>query len=213
MLAEVEGVLGAGHVLGVLDVLGVGELLRALHGEEQVAGAGGADGDGGEAFGDVVVVDGVEVGAFEAEVHKDGFALRGILRVIGVELDVLAVVELDEGLGDGGAVAAGIGEGLVEAELVVEGDRGGDVLDADGDVGDAVHGREGGRDGRRCGCGCGRGLGGREGREASGQSEQGDGVESGAAGCKGQFRGLVRGHGAFLSALDGVEFVQLEDSR
>ena len=34
-------------------------------------------------------------------------------------------------------------EGLLEAELLVEGDGGGEVVDADGDVGDAVEGRWG----------------------------------------------------------------------
>jgi hypothetical protein len=114
-----------------------GGLLRAFEGEEQVAGGGLAHGDGREALGDVGVVDGVEVGALEAEVEEAGPGCRA--GTDGVELDELAVVELDEGLGDG-AVGAGVGEGLLEAELVVEGERGGDVLDPDGDVGDAVHG-------------------------------------------------------------------------
>ena len=49
------------------------------------------------------------------------------------------VVDLDEGL-VGDAVFGEV-EGLLEAELVVEGAGGGEVVDADGDVGDAVEGR------------------------------------------------------------------------
>ena len=56
-----------------------------------------------------------------------------------VELDELAVVDLDEGL-VGNVVLAKI-EGLLKAELLVEGDGGGEVVDADGDVGDTVEGR------------------------------------------------------------------------
>ena len=48
------------------------------------------------------------------------------------------VVDLDEGL-VGDAVFLEV-EGLFEAELFVEGDGGGEVVDADGDVGDAVEG-------------------------------------------------------------------------
>ena len=71
---------------------------------------------------------------------------------------------------------ADIGEGLVEAELVVEGDGGGDVLDADGDVGDAVHGRDGGgRGGSVRRAESGRGEWG----EARGEGEQGDAAERG----------------------------------
>ena len=59
---------------------GDGELLRALDGEEQVAGGGGANGDGREAFGDVGVVDAVEIRAFEAEMHEAGlWASRGAM--------------------------------------------------------------------------------------------------------------------------------------
>ena len=53
-------------------------LSGAGHGEEEVAGAGFADGGGGEAAADVVVVDGFEVGAFEAEVEEAG--RRGLWR-------------------------------------------------------------------------------------------------------------------------------------
>ena len=54
MFALVVGVERAGHVLGVLDVLRTGWLLRASHSEEQVAGAGLANSGGGEAVVDVV---------------------------------------------------------------------------------------------------------------------------------------------------------------
>ena len=135
VFALVVGVERAGHVLGVLDVLRARWLLRTGHGEEQVAGAGLADGCGGEAVADVVVVDGVEVDAFEAEVQE---ADVGVLGGYGVELDELVVVDLDEGLVRD-VVFAEV-EGLFEAELLVEGDGGGEVVDADGDVGDAVEG-------------------------------------------------------------------------
>ena len=65
----------------------------------------------------------------------------GVLVGDGVELDELVVVDLDEGL-VGDVVLAEI-EGLLEAELLVEGDGGGEIVDADGDVGDAVEGRRG----------------------------------------------------------------------
>lgn len=47
VFALVVRVEGAGHVLGVFDVLRAGWLERAGHGEEQVAGAGFSDGGGG----------------------------------------------------------------------------------------------------------------------------------------------------------------------
>lgn len=86
-------------------------------------------------MGAVVVVDGVEVGAFEAEVEEaDVSAFLGG----GIELDELVIVDLDEGL-VGDAVFFEV-EGLLEAELFVEGDGGGEVVDADGYVGDTVEG-------------------------------------------------------------------------
>jgi hypothetical protein len=94
VLAEVLGVERAGHVLGVLDVLRVGELLRALHGEEQVAGGGGADGDGGEALGDVEVVEALRSAPSKQRCRKPTWRRGGD----GVELDELAVVDLEEGL-------------------------------------------------------------------------------------------------------------------
>jgi hypothetical protein len=138
MLALVVAVERTGHVLGVLDVLRARRLLRAGHGEEQVARTGFANGGGGETVADVVVVDGVEVCAFEAEMQEadGGIALGG-----GIELDELAVVDLDEGL-VWDVVFAEI-EGLFEAELLVEGNGSGEVVDADGDVGDAVERRRG----------------------------------------------------------------------
>ncbi len=85
----------------------------------------------------VVVVDGVEIVAFEAEVEEGWL---GIFGVDGVELEELVVVDLDEGL-VGDAVAAEV-EGLVEAEFFVEVDGGAEVFDADGDVGDAGERRD-----------------------------------------------------------------------
>ncbi len=86
----------------------------------------------------VVGVDGVEVSAFEAEVQEAWF---GILVGNRVELDELVVVDLDEGLVRN-IVLAEV-ERLLKAELLVEGDRGGEVVDTDGDVGDAVEWRRG----------------------------------------------------------------------
>ena len=181
VLAEVEGVPGAGHVLRVLDVLRADAdgLLRALLGEQQVACGGLAHGDRRQALGDVVIVQRVQVRALEAQVHEADLGVAGGDRV---ELEELAVVQLDEGLGDG-AVGAGIGEGLVEAELVVEVERGGDVLDPDRDVGDAVHwresrGRRGSSSGRRSRRSLRRGKAG----EARGQREQSETAERGAWG-------------------------------
>jgi hypothetical protein len=88
--------------------------------------------------GHVVVVDGVEVGAFEAEVEEaDVRAFLGR----GIELDELTVVDLDEGL-VGDAVFFQV-EGLLEAEFFVEGGGSGEVVDADGYVGYSVEGRWG----------------------------------------------------------------------
>ena len=132
VLALVVVVEGAGHVLGVLDVL----VLGADHGEEEVSGAGFADRCGIEAAVGVVVVDGVEVVAFEAEMEE------ACLRVFGgdgVELDELVVVDLDEGLVDDAVF--GEVEGLLEAEFGVEVAGGGEVVDADGYMGDAVERR------------------------------------------------------------------------
>ena len=106
---------------------------RTGHGEEQVAGAGFADGCGGEAVADVVVIDGVEVDAFKAEVQETRRRVFGGYRI---EFDELVVVDLDEGLVRD-VVFAEV-EGLFKAELLVEGDGGCEVVDADGDVGDAV---------------------------------------------------------------------------
>jgi hypothetical protein len=63
----------------------------------------------------------------------------------------LVVVDLDEGL-VGDVVFAEI-KGLFEAELLVESDGGCEVVDADGDVGDAVEGWWGGTVGRGLGMG------------------------------------------------------------
>ncbi len=134
VLALVVGVEGAGEVLGVLDELALG----AGEAEEEIAGFGVADRDGGEAAAGVVVEDGVEVGGFEAEVEEGGF---GVLCGDGVELEELAIVELDEGFGDGSVF--GEGEGFVKAEARVEVAGGGDVVDADGYVGYAGEGRGG----------------------------------------------------------------------
>ena len=84
----------------------------------------------------VIIVDGVEIDAFEAEVQKsDG----GVVFGGRVELDELVVVDLDERLVRN-VVLAEI-KGLFKAELLVEGDRGGEIVDADCDVGDAVERR------------------------------------------------------------------------
>ncbi len=73
---------------------------------------------------------------------------RGVLGGHRVELDELVVVDLDERL-VGDVVFAEV-EGLFKAELLVEGDGGGEIVDADGDVGDAV---------KRRGVGFGLGVG------------------------------------------------------
>src|ERR1700722_17693914 len=135
MLALVLRVQGAGHVLGVLDVLRAGWLERAGHGEEEVAGAGLANSGGGEAVADVIVVDGVEIGAFEAEVEE---AHIGVLFTDGIELNELMIVDFDEGF-VGHAVFLEV-ECLLESEFLIEGDGGGKVVDTDSDVGYAVEG-------------------------------------------------------------------------
>jgi hypothetical protein len=141
VLAAVFVVARAGHVLGVLDVLrGTGGVDGAGEGEEHVAGACFADRRGCEAVADVVVVDGLEVVAFEADVEEADGGLLGVVGVRRVELEELAVVELDEALVDL-AVFVGEGEGLFEAELVVEVAGGVEGADADGDVGYAGEGR------------------------------------------------------------------------
>jgi hypothetical protein len=84
----------------------------------------------------VVVIDSVEVDAFETEVKETRRRLFGRHRV---EFDELVVIYLDEGL-VGNVVFAEV-EGLFEAELLVEVDGGGEIVNADGDVGDAVEGR------------------------------------------------------------------------
>src|ERR1700682_3961862 len=66
-----------------------------------------------------------------------------------IELDELAVVDLDEGLGDGAVLLKR--KGLLVAESLVERTRGGDVGHAYGDVGEAVDGRALGRLGLRRG--------------------------------------------------------------
>ena len=158
MLALVIRVQRAGHVLGVLDVLRAGWLERAGHGEQEVTRAGLANGGRGEAVGDVVVVDGVEVDAFEAEVEE---ADVRVLFGGGIELNELMIVDLDEGF-VGHAVFLEV-ECLLEAELFVEGDGGGEVVNTDGDVGDAVEGGGWGA----VGLGLGRGGGGEEHGEES----------------------------------------------
>jgi hypothetical protein len=85
---------------------------------------------------DVVVVDGVEVGAFEAEVEEADVRIRF---GDGIELNELMIVDLDEGF-VGHAVFLEV-ECLLEAEFLIEGDGGGEVVDADSDVGNAVEGR------------------------------------------------------------------------
>ena len=67
---------------------------------------------------------------------RDRKQRRRVLGRYRVELDELVVVDLDERL-VGDIIFAEI-EGLLEAELLVEGDGGCEVVDADGDVGDAV---------------------------------------------------------------------------
>jgi hypothetical protein len=81
----------------------------------------------------VVVIDGVEIDALEAEVQE---TRRGVLGGYRVELDELMVVDLDEGL-VGDIVFAEV-EGLFESELLVEGDGGSEVVNADRDMGDAI---------------------------------------------------------------------------
>ncbi len=159
VLAGVVGVQRAGHVLGVLDVLrdgfavGADGLQGAGHGEEHVAGAGLAHGDGREPVGDVVVVNGFEIVAFEAEVEEGRLRILGVDRV---QLDELMVVDLDERFVRN-IVAAEV-EGLLEAKGLVKGDGSGEVVHADGDVGDASERR--------------RLLGLREWREGEGENEQ-----------------------------------------
>jgi hypothetical protein len=77
----------------------------------------------------------------------------------GIEFDELVIVDLDEGL-VGDAVFLKV-EGLLEAELFVKGGGGGEIVDADGDVSDAVERgwrgavrlgvSEGGEEGGSCG--------------------------------------------------------------
>jgi len=111
VLAAIFKVTRAGLVLGVLDVLGAGGLEGAVHSKEEVACASFADvGARGEATRDVVVVDGLQVDAFEAEMEEGGV---GIFFGGGVELDKLVVVDLDEGLVDCAVFAKA--KGLIEA--------------------------------------------------------------------------------------------------
>jgi hypothetical protein len=155
----VERVFGAGHVLGELGVaaVGIGE------GGDEVAGAGlvnanvldAAGGDGGDVGGDVVIL--------IADVEPaEGLGGRGL----GIVLEELAVVDLDEDFGDF-SVFGGEGKGLLETELEEEGLGTVEVGDAVGDVGDAGDG--GGL--RRLGVGEGDGGGESEsegnGREAA----------------------------------------------
>jgi hypothetical protein len=179
VFALVVGMKRARHVLGVLDVLRTGWLGWAGHGEEQVASTGFADGSGGQAATDVVVVDGVEIVAFKAEVEE---ADVGGLVGGGVEFDELLVVDLDEGF-VGDAVFLEI-EGLLEAEFFVEGDGGGEIVDTKSDVGDSVEGGWWGA------VGLGVGGGSEEGGEESDE-------ESACAELTGA-RGLFEVHSLFL---------------
>jgi hypothetical protein len=85
-------------------------MLGALHGEEKVAGSGFADGVGLEAAVRVELVEGSDVGGFEADV-KEADGVSGL--DVGIEFNELAVVDFDEGLG-GDAIFIE-GEGLLEA--------------------------------------------------------------------------------------------------
>src|SRR5450631_1752282 len=87
--ALIFSVQGAWHVLGIFDVL----LLRANHGEEQVARTGTLDRGGSEAAPKVGAVQRLEVGGLETDVHEaDG--LRRVL--LWIELNKLTVIYFEE---------------------------------------------------------------------------------------------------------------------
>ena len=128
MLPDVESMARARHVLREFGDAAFG----IVKGEDEIAGRGLAHGRGVEAFCGVVVLQHVQVAGFEANVQP-AEGLRGIGS--GIQLDELAIVDLDEGLG--GFAGVGHGEGLLKAELAEEGDFAIEVADTEGDVRDA----------------------------------------------------------------------------
>jgi hypothetical protein len=131
-------------------------LLWPNHGEEQVTSARFANRSRSKATGDVVVVDGVKIVAFEAEVEETYLRFLSGDRV---ELNELVVVNLDEGL-IGNAVFGEV-EGLLKAKFGVEVAGSGKVVDADSYMSNACE--------RRC---LGLGFEGRD------QNGEGDGKSS-----------------------------------
>ena len=85
-----------------------------------------------EAFSSVVVLQRVEIAGLVANVHPaEGLRAIGL----GIQLNILAVVDLDEGLG--GFAGVGNGEGLLVAKLAQESDFAINITDAKGNVRDA----------------------------------------------------------------------------
>ena len=141
MLAAVQSVPRARHVLRKLGHAA----LRIVRGRDQVAGGRLAHRRSLEPGGDVVLDQRIEIARLEADVHPAQRLLGVRLRI---ELDELAVVDLDEDFR--GLAGVGDGEGLFVAELAEERDLAIEVADAEGDVrdtGDTGIGRGGLRDG------------------------------------------------------------------
>ena len=129
MLAAVLEVPRPGHVLGVLDGLAFG----ILHGHQHVAGSGFAHVRNREPAFDVVGVERLQAARFVADVHQsDGFGRAGAR----VQFDELMVVDFEERFG--GPVPLLHLKELVEPQLVVEGARGREIRDAEGDVSDSA---------------------------------------------------------------------------
>src|ERR1700722_13317392 len=107
-------------------------MLGIVDGRDEISGGGFADRRGVETFSSVVVLQRVEIAGLVANVHP---AERLRVICLGVKLDELAVVDLDEGLG--GFAGVGNGEGLLVAELAEKDDFAIEVADAKRNVRDA----------------------------------------------------------------------------
>jgi hypothetical protein len=141
-LAAGVGVEGAREVLDELDALVIG----IAKGEGDVAVAAFGGGGWMEAAGFEDAADGFEIGGEEGDVGEADDVVGG---ECGRDLEVLIVVDFEEGEGDFSGVVV-VGEGLLETEVsgVVEACLI-EIADTEADVGDAVEGK------RLCGGGSG----------------------------------------------------------